>query len=42
MVFPTNIVGRCAVGVNIATRTNQAPVREVGLKAVADDIGAKP
>ena len=42
MLFPATILGRCAVGVKVATRTNHAPVRGVGLKAMTDDIGAKP
>ena len=42
MPFATNILRRCAVGVKVAMRINQAPVRGVGLKAVADDIGANP
>ena len=42
MLLPTTILGRCAVGVKATTRTNHAPVRGVGLKAVTGDIGAKP
>ena len=42
MLFSTTILKRCAVGVKVATRTNQPPVRGVELNAVADIIGAKP
>ena len=42
MLSPAIILGRCGGGVKVATGTNHAPVRGVGLKAVTDGIGEKP
>lgn len=38
MLFPAIILRRCAVDKRIITRIEQALVRGVGLKAVADDL----